>query len=215
MGEVNQTAIAALRTAREAIDRALATLTAPAPSSPSPAILEPLAWGAKVSPLFRDRVRVFGKDFSADPNWFMACMAFETIETFSPAIRPKRKDGTLISSAVGLIQFLDKTARALGTTTDALAKMTPEKQLDYVWLYFRDSIRQFGPIRNLGDCYMHIHWPTAVGKADSDPMYLKGTPAYNANVGLDLNHDSVITRAEAVSLVMGKLAKGLKPEYRA
>lgn len=67
-------------------------------------------------------------------NAFMACMAFETMETFKPDIRPLRKDGSRISSAVGLIQFLERTARGLGTSTAALAAMSREKQLEYVWL---------------------------------------------------------------------------------
>jgi hypothetical protein len=183
----------------------------PAPASNLEA-KKPLAWGAKVSPAFRDRVRLFGQDFSFDPNWLMACMAFETMRTFRADIRPINRQGKRLSSAVGLIQFLEATARELGTSTDALAKMTPEKQLDYVWLYFRNRIRQKGPIRNVEDCYMAIHWPAAMGKPLSSTMYVRGSSAYAANLGLDTDKNGVITKAEAGALIRAILQEGLQPK---
>lgn len=166
-----------------------------------------------MSPELRKRVILMGMDFEFEPNWLAACMAFETMETFRPDIRPRRRDGTLVSSAVGLIQFLESTAKGLGTTTAKLAAMTAEKQFDFVWLYFRNSIRAHGPVKTLEDCYMHIHWPAAVGKPNSSTMYVKGSSAYTANAGLDLNKDHIITKHEAGSLVREKLRKGLLPEY--
>ena len=59
----------------------------------------PLAWGAKVSPLFRERIRTTGRDFNLDPNWLMACMAFETGRTFSPSVKNPG------STATGLIRL--------------------------------------------------------------------------------------------------------------
>lgn len=216
----NQAALAAILLQMEELLRQAQELnSAPADSPPVPPVNDepvshkPLAWGAKVSEEFRVFVRQMGLDFSADPDWFMACMAFETMETFSPTIRPIR-DGKRLSSAVGLIQFLDATAEELNTTTDALAAMTAEKQLEYVWLYFRNRIEEKGPLRDLADTYMAIHWPKAMGMPLSETMYVKGTGAFAANDSLDLNSDGVITKAEAVSLVSGKLAKGLKPENK-
>jgi hypothetical protein len=76
---------------------------------------QPLAWGKKVTPDFKKFVIQMAVDFRCpEPDWFMACMAFETIETFRPDIRPKRKDGSLISTAVGLIQFLEKHCGVCG-----------------------------------------------------------------------------------------------------
>lgn len=179
-----------------------------APEPPSPAAPQPgpLAWSAKVSPTLRERVRLTGKDFGFDPNWLMACMAFETGRTFSPSKKNPQ------SSATGLIQFMEATAKSMGTTTAALAKMTAETQFDFVWLYFRDRIRERGPIRNLGDCYMAILNPVAMGKPDSFRMWLKGAAAYRVNAGLDVDRDGSITRAEATSKVYALLAEGLKPE---
>lgn len=216
--------LAKARTALDRVQFAVQDLAPPAPTAPqapaptpAPAAsgVRPLAWGKKVSPELRKRVILTGADFEFEPNWLMACMAFETMETFRPDIRPRRRDGTLVSSAVGLIQFLEATAKALGTTTAALALMTAEKQFDYVWLYFRNSIKTFGPVKTLEDCYMHIHWPTAVGKPNAATMYVKGSSAYAANAGLDLDHNAVITKAEAGSLVREKLRRGLLPENMA
>lgn len=149
------------------------------------------------------------KDFDTpDPNWYMACMAFETGETFSPSIKNPG------STAVGLIQFLEATARGLGTTTAKLAAMTRMEQLEYVWLYFRNFIRDTGKRpKTLEDVYMVIHWPRAVGLDNSATMYTQGTSAYKVNAGLDLNKDGIITKAEAGRLVRAKLDKGLTKEY--
>ncbi len=203
MGSLDRDALRArLAAGRDAIAAALALLDA--------AAAPPIAWGAKMSPALRERCRIFAADFGTHPDWLPACMAFETMESFRPDIRPMR-GGKRLSSAVGLIQFLESTARRLGTTTDALAAMTAESQFDYVWRYFRDTVRARGPIRSLEDCYMAIHWPAAVGKPDGATMYVRGSDAYAANAGLDLDGDHVITKAEAGSLIRAKLAKGRLP----
>lgn len=179
---------------------------APAEPTPAPA-LAPLAWGAKVSPQFRDFVRQMAVDFApAQPSWFMACMAFETGRTFSPKVRNPH------SSATGLIQFMDATALELKTTTAALAAMTPEHQLEFVWLYFRNRIRQHGPIARLSDCYMAILNPVAMGQDDGMVMWVSGQRAYAVNAGLDANQDHQITKAEAAARVAAMLAEGLQPE---
>lgn len=88
---------------------------------------ETLRWGAKVSQTFKERVIWIAQDLGFDPNWLMDCMAFESGESFSPSVRNGAGSG-----ATGLIQFMPSTARALGTTTDRLAAMTAEDQLNFV-----------------------------------------------------------------------------------
>lgn len=134
---------------------------------------------------------------------------------------PKKKDGTLISSAVGLIQFMETTRAELNEfyhtnlTKADYAAMTVEKQLEWVWKYYKMIMTRLkvSSLDNLEDVYMVIHWPAAVGKPLTQTMYAKGSPAYLANNGLDLNHDGLITKSEAGALVRAKLEKGLKPEY--
>lgn len=168
-----------------------------------------LAWGKKVSEEFRQRVIEIASSLGTDPNYLMACMAFESAETFSPAIKNAAGSG-----AVGLIQFMPSTAQALGTDTDELASMTAEEQLDYVEEYFAPKS---GKLESLDDVYMAILWPAAVGKPSNYVLFAKNDPdhpkRYIQNAGLDFNKDGIITKAEAADKVRKKLEKGLQPEF--
>jgi len=95
-------------------------------------------------------------------------MAFESMRTFSASIQSPH------TKATGLIQFMPSTAKALGTSIDALKRMTPLAQLDYVRIYF-EPYR--GKLRDLSDLYMAILWPKAVGKPLSYVLFAKGSTA--------------------------------------
>lgn len=133
---------------------------------------------------------------------FMGCMAWETGESFSPAQKSP------VSSATGLIQFMRDTAISLGTTVDALAKMSVVEQLGYVEKHFLPYRKK---IVNLGDVYMSILWPVGVGKADTYVLWKEGDGQYIPNKGIDFNADGVITRLECVQKVRNKLVKGFLP----
>lgn len=169
---------------------------------------EPICWGARVSPAFRDGVRRMGAWLGISPDYLMACMAFETGRTFDPAIRNHAGSG-----AIGLIQFMPSTAAALGTSTEALAEMSACQQLIFVENYFRPWK---GRLRTLSDVYMAILWPAAVGKPDTYVLFdradAKHPKRYVQNSGLDWNRDGKITKAEACAKVHAMLAEGLKPE---
>lgn len=172
--------------------------------SQTPINLTPIAWGAKVSPAFRDKVRDISQRLGIDPSHLMACMAFESGHTFSP-----NKQNAAGSGACGLIQFMPQTAQALGTTTKALAAMTPVQQLDYVYLYFKPLTNK---LHTLSDLYMAILWPRAVGKPDDYVLFDRNDPRspklYIQNAGLDYNKDGKITKAEAASKVALALKMG-------
>ena len=186
------------------IDGIRAGAVAPAPGS-APSTVDTtgvLVWGARVDQAFRVRVRQMGDNLNLNPDWLMAVMGFETGYTFDPT---SSNPG---SSATGLIQFLETTARGLGTTTTDLRRMTAVQQLDYVEKYFAQYASR---ITNLGDCYMAVLWPVAMGRPDSYVMWTKvGTYAaqYAANAGLDVNRDDQITRGEAVARVNTSLMRG-------
>jgi len=162
-----------------------------------------LAWGAKVSPQFRERVRDIAADIGTDPSGLMACMAFETGRTFSPSVRNPS------SSATGLIQFMADTARDLGTTVDDLARMTAEDQLEYVHRYFKPFRGRLG---SLGDCYMAILWPAAVGRPDDYVVFSSGKAAYQANAALDIDKDGGVTKSECCAFVERMLSEGLQQQ---
>lgn len=181
-----------------------------------------MAWGKKLSPAAKAFLFQTAIDFRiSSPDWLPACIAFETMETFSTSVMPKRKDGSLISSAVGLIQFMRATIEELNAEYGAsltkadYAAMTVEKQLEWVWKYYKMVMRRL-KIRSLDtieDVYMVIHWPAAVGKPLTQTMYARGSSAYLANRGLDLDHNGIITKAEAGKLVRDKLARGMQPQF--
>jgi peptidoglycan hydrolase-like protein with peptidoglycan-binding domain len=175
--------------------------------APTGAARSRLAWGKKVTPAFRARVFDICEELAIVPDHLMACMAFESGESFSPS-----KENAAGSHAIGLIQFMPTTAAALGTTTEKLAAMSAEDQLLFVRKYF---LPQKGRLHNLGDVYMAILWPAAVGKPDAHPLFVQGqTPVkrYLQNRGLDINKDGVVTRAEAGAKVAKALDRGLAPE---
>ena len=167
---------------------------------------KPMAWGKKVSRVFRARVVWIGEALVLDPSDLMACMHWESGGTFSASVRNAAGSG-----ATGLIQFMPSTAKGLGTTTAALAKMTAEDQLDYVYRYFRPYA---GRLLNLGDIYMAILWPSGIGKPDSYVLFdrSKAPTAFRQNAGLDVSKDGRITRGECLIKIKQRLTNGLRPE---
>jgi len=159
-----------------------------------------IAWGAKVSPVFKDRILWTANEIEVDPNYLMACIAFESAETFSASIKNAAGSG-----ATGLIQFMPKTAKDLGTSVTALAKMTPEDQIKYVYRYF---LPYKGRLKTLEDVYMAILWPRAIGKPATFPLFTGGV-AYRQNAGLDTNKDGIVTKYEAAKKVREKFERGM------
>jgi hypothetical protein len=166
---------------------------------------QPLAWGAIVSPEFRDRVFQIVANFDwpeAMASELMAVMAFETGRTFAPGVRNPK------SSATGLIQFMAATARSMGTSLTALRRLTAEGQLYYVERYLQPMAAR---IDDLEDLYMAVLWPAAIGKPGDAMLWRGGTPAYAVNRGLDLDRNGRITKREASAKVREQLRLGLQP----
>ena len=130
-----------------------------------------------LTPAFRTKVDQVARRLRMDPQHLLTVMSFETAGTFDPAVRNEAGSG-----ATGLIQFMPKTARQLGTTTDDLARMTPEQQLDYVERYLRPYA---GRMRTQQDAYMAVLSPSAIGKPASQVLFAQGTRAYELNKALD------------------------------
>lgn len=162
-----------------------------------------IIWAHKVSAEFIRRLLKICSSLRIDPDFLMACIAFETGETFSASVRNKR------SGATGLIQFMPQTAAALGTSVEELALMTEEDQLDYVSKYF---LPWKGKLLTLEDTYMAILYPLAIGKANGYILFAKNDTKhpkrYVQNAGLDYNKDGYITKAEAAAKVRAKYDKG-------
>jgi hypothetical protein len=166
----------------------------------SPVIM--LAWGQKVSQEFAQKLMRLCNDYRwsiEHADWLMACMAFESAETFRADIKNGAGSG-----AIGLIQFMPSTIASLGYSYREIERMTPEQQLDVVQLYFRPYHTR---IKSLSDMYMAILLPKYIGKMDSAVLFSRGA-AYRQNAGLDKNKDGEITKGEATAKVLEKLNKG-------
>lgn len=107
---------------------------------------------------FRSAVATMSSRLGIKPEWILAVMNYETDGTFSPSIRNKAGSG-----AVGLIQIMPDTARGLGTSTEALAKMTQIEQLVYVEKHL-ESYK--GRMNSLEDVSMAVFYPAAIGNPD-------------------------------------------------
>lgn len=100
------------------------------------------------------------------------------------------------SGATGLIQFMPKTARSLGTSTDQLADMSAEKQMKYVEKYLVQTKKNAGlgsTKLDSGTLYSLVFSPA---RAKQEIQYSAGTLAYSLNNGLDKNRDGRITKSE-------------------
>jgi peptidoglycan hydrolase-like protein with peptidoglycan-binding domain len=120
-------------------------------------------------------------------------ISFETAGSFSPS-----KKNAAGSGATGLIQFMPSTAKNLGTTTEALAKMTFQQQLVYVEKYFQPWK---GKLKTLEDVYLAIFYPAYINKKPSDVIATEGSAVYTQNMGFDPNRTGQITRGDVTSTI--------------
>ena len=168
-----------------------------------------LCFGKKVESDFQQGMLWIRDQFCWDDdriNDLMACMAFESAETFSPKIQNLAGSG-----AVGLIQFMPITAESLGVSTRLLEKMSAVRQLGYVYKYFKPYAHR---IHSISDMYMAILYPAAIGKDDEEILFSHGV-AYRQNSALDENTDGMITKGEATKPVRSKRVKGMRDEFSA
>ncbi len=140
-----------------------------------------------------------------DPSWIAAAMSFETGGTFSPSVKNKAGSG-----ATGLIQFMPSTAANLGTSTDALARMTFQQQLPFVEKYFAPHA---GKMHSLDDVYLAIFYPAAIGKPPGTVIATSGSAVYAQNAGFDKQNKGSFTVADITAAVNRVLdsARGMPP----
>lgn len=132
------------------------------------------------------------KRLNINPNWLFFTMYRES--SFRPYVKNPN------STASGLIQFMESTAKRLGTTTAEIRKMTPTQQLKYVELYYKPYR---GKMKNFLDLYLATFYPAAIGKPAS--YKLGASPAVQSriarvNAAYDLNKDKVLTVGEIARL---------------
>lgn len=111
--------------------------------------------------------------------------------------------------ASGLIQFMPATARALGTTVQAIRAMTGVEQLDLVQKFYAPLARRIRA-QSPGDYYMATFLPGYLGASPSTVLGEQGSSEilpqtnvtkgkiYDQNRGLDVDGDGRITIADVV-----------------
>lgn len=149
---------------------------------------------------FLEKVKEISKKFNCSPVDLLACMAFETGETFSPSIKNK------LNGATGLIQFVNATAKGLGTSLDYLTSLTRSQQCEWVDKFFSQTPLRKTKNPSLSDLYMAILRPVAVGKPEDQVLFSAGSKEYSLNSGLDVDKKGYVTKADATAKVTAKLA---------
>jgi hypothetical protein len=160
---------------------------------------------------FIERVKQLAKTFNANPNWFMALFNSETGGSFKSDIYNMGGSG-----AVGLIQFMPRTAQDLGTSTSFLASLSSVEQLDWVEKYLLRQLANIGrtAIKDYDDLYLLVFYPVAVGKPDSYTIPLSGI-GYTQNAGIDMNNDGIITVADFKAFIRSKIPANSLSEFTA
>lgn len=154
---------------------------------------------------FVNEVRKMSSRLGIPVSTLMGIMDFETGGSFDPAKR------AAASSGVGLIQFISKTAKGLGTSSEELKQMSQIEQLKYVEKYFKEQMKR-SKIDTLSDAYMAVLNPSKIGKAEDAPVFKRGTEEYAANAPLDFNEDGIITKKEASNKVANRAKKYISLE---
>ena len=145
------------------------------------------------------------------PEQLLGAISLETKGTFRPDIKNK------FSSASGLIQILDSTAKELGTTTDKIRKMSGTEQLDIVEKFLLKSKKKFPKTgATNSDVYMAIFRPASVGKSENSVLYRKGGKRYKVNKSLDPDNLGYITKRMAGQIMTPHITKAKKilSEYK-
>lgn len=137
----------------------------------------------KHGPEFVQKVKEMATRLGVKPEWILAVMKNES----GMSTTAKNPNG----GATGLIQFMPATARGLGTTTEALSKMSAVEQLKYVEKYYAPFA---GKIKSGTDLYMATFWPAGVGKPDS--YNIGGAEVARVNKIFDLDKNGQITAGE-------------------
>ena len=152
---------------------------------------------------FVSKVKQICDILNIEEDWLMFVMYFESAKSFrANKVNP-------VSGATGLIQFMPSTARALGTTTSELAKMTNVQQLDYVYQYLKPYRLK---MNSWIDVYLAVFYPKAMNQGDG--YTIKPDIVAKQNAIFDLNKDLDITVAEIKTALRKNIPDKYKSYYK-
>lgn len=143
----------------------------------------------KAAPIADQIVDLANKLGMPDAGWLANLMNFESAGTFSSSVRNPH------SGATGLIQFMPSTARGMGTTTDALAAMSPQQQMSYVERYLMRKKKNANSFKEPTDVYMAVFYPVAMGKGKDFSIadhYAKSKGAQKGTAAYQRRYDYIV-----------------------
>jgi hypothetical protein len=161
-------------------------------------------------PGFIEEVEAMSARLGMDPNVLLSVFAFES------GIDHTRKNPT--STATGLIQLMDYTAKEYGVTTQQLKEMTPLEQLKIVERYYTRwaKISKVEGVYSIPEnVYAAVAAPASLRYPLDRPVYRKGGQNYAANPAWDVDKDGNITKGEFLRAIMNnRSSKGFLPKNR-
>ena len=107
---------------------------------------------------FVNKVTEISGRLGINPGWLMIVFYIETAASRYGVINHRIVNEL---GAVGLIQFMPATQRALGISAVELTTMSNVRQLDYVYKYL---LPYSGKMKTLADTYLAVFFPAAIGK---------------------------------------------------
>lgn len=149
---------------------------------------------------FRTKLVKIADRLRLDPSALATVMMFETGKTMSPSVRNP------YSNATGLIQFMPSTAKNMGTTVDALARLSAVDQLDWVEKYFRPYA---GRLRTPQDHYLAVFMPALIGTSLDHVVAESGNVVYTQNKGFDSSGKGYFTTGDVVSPITSAYSAAL------
>ncbi|MCI0392561.1 MAG: lytic transglycosylase domain-containing protein [Acidobacteria bacterium] len=140
-------------------------------------------------PRFWIELRAVAERLQTQPAWLLNVMASESL--FNPAAHNPLPGQT----ASGLLQFIEATARRMGTTTEAIRRMSPVEQLRLVERYLTPFR---GRLNRLADVYLAVFRGAVIDGGDTVVVVdsNKERRVYALNKSLDLNGDGRIVKGE-------------------
>jgi hypothetical protein len=143
-------------------------------------------------PNFWIELQEIAKRLKTEPAWLLNIMATESL------FDPKARNGLPGQTASGLLQFIESTARSMGTSTEAIRRMSPVEQLRLVEQYLMPFR---GRLDSLANVYLAVFRGFIIEGGEAAVIAPldnsnKERRIYSLNRWLDFNGDGKITKGE-------------------
>lgn len=149
--------------------------------------------GERETAAFIDQLEIMSKEYGASVDDFLTIFFKETA-SYNNVLKIDSRSKN--SSATGLIQFMDDTAKGLGTTTDEIAQMSPLKQLEYVDKFYRNATGgKVSKLNSAGQLRVATLAPAFIGKTDETIIYKADSINAKSNPSLQDNNGNITVKS--------------------